>query len=108
MRLSGTVVSIGAMQILDKLERTMASPDFVQQLERTQKCAHTEDGTDELDELLGDYVVVTKDDVVNAMASYIAAWLSNLPEAKNMAPEELQSAVLGGVRVRVFFSMFCT
>ena len=87
------------LQILDHLESAMASPAFVQQLARTQKCEHTSDGTDELDELLGDYVVVTKEDAVAAMASYIAAWLSNVPEAKNMEPAQLQSAIIGGVRV---------
>jgi hypothetical protein len=89
-----------AVQLLDNLERSISSPEFVRQLARSRQCTHTEAGTNELDELLGDYVVVTKADAVAAMAAYIAAWLSTVPEAQNMDPRKLQTAILSGVNVR--------
>jgi hypothetical protein len=87
------------VQLLEDLERSIASPAFLQSLERSRHCQHSEEGTEELDELLGDYVVVTKEDAVNAMASYIAAWLSTVPEAQTMDPKKLQGAILHGVKV---------
>ena len=89
------------LQLLDNLGRSVASPEFLRQLKRGREVPHSDTaGTVELDELLGDYVVVTKEDAVNAMAAYIAAWLSTVPEAKNMDPKKLQGAILTGVKVR--------
>lgn len=93
------------LQMMDDLERSISSPAFVRQLKRSRNCPHNsnpaEPGTEELDELLGSYVIVSHDDAVNAMACYIAAWLSNVPEAQKMDPVELQKAVLQGVKVRL-------
>ena len=94
-------LTLRKLQLLDNLERSIASPEFLRQLERGREVPHSDTaGTVELDELLGDYVVVTKEDAVNAMAAYIAAWLSTVPEAKNMDPKKLQGAILTGVKVR--------
>ena len=87
-------------QLLDDLERSIASPAFLKQLESSRQCTHSDEGTEELDALLGSYVVVTKEDAVAAMASYIAAWLSTVPEAQAMDPVKLQAAILHGVKVR--------
>lgn len=54
----------------------------------------------ELDALLGEYVIVTKQDAVDAMAAYLAAWLSNVPEARDMAPDKLQEALVHTINVR--------
>ena len=87
-------------QVLDDLERSVASPEFIRKLEQTRGCRHTPCGADELDAVLGEYVMVSKADAVEAMASYIAAWLSTVPEAKNMEPHQLQGAILGSIKVR--------
>lgn len=42
---------------------------------------------------VGDFVVVDRDDAVEAMAFYIALYISRLPEARNMGAKELQSAL---------------
>jgi hypothetical protein len=42
---------------------------------------------------VGDFVVINKDDAVEAMAYYIAMYISRLPEAQRMGPKELQSAL---------------
>lgn len=100
---------------MDDLERSISSPEFVRQLKRSRTCPHTADpmqpGTEELDALLGSYVIVSHDDAVNAMACYIAAWLSNVPEAQQLEPAQLQQAVLQGVKVRsahdaAFYGLF--
>lgn len=87
------------MQILDRLEQSIALPEFVRHLERSRRCSHTPEGADELDALLGEYVVVSKEDAIAAMACYIAAWLSTVPEAKDMDPVKLQKAVLTSIKV---------
>lgn len=44
-------------------------------------------------ESTGDYVLIDHDDVVNALASFIAAYLVTLPEAQSMKAQDLQKAV---------------
>lgn len=78
----------------------MASPEFLRKLQQTRGCPHTPEGAEELDAVLGEYVMVSKEDAVAAMASYIAAWLSTVPEAKNMEPAQLQGAILGSIKAR--------
>lgn len=87
------------LQILDRLEQSVASPDFVRHFKQSRECSHTPEGADELDTLLGEYVVVTKEDAIAAMACYIAAWLSTVPEAQDMEPAQLQKAVLASIKV---------
>lgn len=45
------------------------------------------------EELLGDYVMVEHEDVIQAMAEFLAAYLVSLPETKSMHPAQLQDAV---------------
>lgn len=42
---------------------------------------------------IGDFVVIDKNDAVEAMAYYIALYISRMPEAQRMQPKELQMAL---------------
>ncbi|KAK9830611.1 hypothetical protein WJX81_005051 [Elliptochloris bilobata] len=44
-------------------------------------------------EALDSYVVVDREDVLEAMGAFIAAYLAALPEAENLQPAQLQSAL---------------
>lgn len=48
---------------------------------------------------LGSWTVIDKADAVDAMASYLAAWLSQTPEAQNLDPLQLQAALLESIKV---------
>jgi hypothetical protein len=87
------------MQVLSQLEQSIAQDGFMDQMQRARECPHTDQGSEELDALLGSFVVITKEDAVEAMASYLAAWLSSVPEAQNMDPKKLQQALLTSVKV---------
>jgi hypothetical protein len=45
------------------------------------------------EEPLDSYVLVSKDDVLEAMGSFVAAYLAQLPQAQNLQPAELQLAI---------------
>lgn len=67
-----------------------------------RECPHESGGTDELEAAmgpLGTWTVVDKADAVDAMASYLAAWLSQTPEAQNLDPVQLQTALLESIKV---------
>ena len=49
-------------------------------------------------ERTGDWVVVEHDTVVEALASFIAAYLVSLPEGRAMEPRQLQAAVRTALR----------
>ena len=51
-------------------------------------------------EPLDSYVMVDKADVMDAMATFVAAYLMQLPEAQNLKPDELQKALGGAIAVR--------
>ena len=51
-------------------------------------------------EPLDAYVMVEKDDVMDAMATFVAAYLMQLPEAQHLKPQELQQALGGAIAVR--------
>ena len=44
-------------------------------------------------EALDSYVVVDREDVLDAMGAFIAAYLASLPEARNLQPAQLQAAL---------------
>jgi hypothetical protein len=46
-----------------------------------------------VEEDTGEYVVVEHSDVVNALASFLAAYIVALPESRSMEPKQLQKAV---------------
>lgn len=50
-------------------------------------------------EPLDSYVVVSKADVVDAIGTFVAAYLVQLPEAEKLKPEELQMAVKHAFKV---------
>ena len=50
-------------------------------------------------EPLDSYVMVEKNDVVEAIGAFVAAYLMELPEAQNLKPEELQKAVAVAFKV---------
>jgi hypothetical protein len=87
--------------VLTSLEMSISSDEFRNRLQRSRQFAASTTRTDtaELDAILGDYVVVTKQDAIDAMAAYLAAWLSNIPEAKGMEPLKLQEALLTTIQV---------
>jgi hypothetical protein len=43
--------------------------------------------------------VVDKDDVLDAMGSFVAAYLTQLPQAQNLQPAELQKAIKQAFKV---------
>lgn len=87
------------MQVLDELEESISQDQFASKMQRARECPHSDQGSEELDALLDGFVVITKEDAVEAMASYLAAWLSSVPEAQNMEPKQLQRALLTTVKV---------
>ena len=92
------------LQVLSELEESIRGDDFANKMQRARQCPHSEQGSEELDALLDGFVVVSKEDAVDAMASYLAAWLSSVPEAQNMDPKKLQHALLTTVKVCSLFS----
>lgn len=44
-------------------------------------------------EAIDSYVVVEKEDVLEAIGSFVAAYLAELPQAQNLPPAELQLAI---------------
>ena len=50
-------------------------------------------------EPLDEYVMVEKDDVMEAISEFVATYLMQLPEAQNLKPEELQRALGGAIAV---------
>ncbi|PRW59956.1 hypothetical protein C2E21_1782 [Chlorella sorokiniana] len=52
-----------------------------------------ENGELRVSEQTGDYVLVERDDVVKALAAFIAEYIVSLPEANSMEPRQLQKAV---------------
>ena len=48
---------------------------------------------------LGGYVLVEKQDVLDAIGTFVAAYLASVPEAQNMKPAELQQALSSTFRV---------
>eukprot|EP01025_Chloroclados_australasicus_P069797 TRINITY_DN9905_c0_g1_i1.p3 TRINITY_DN9905_c0_g1~~TRINITY_DN9905_c0_g1_i1.p3 ORF type:complete len:153 (-),score=12.23 TRINITY_DN9905_c0_g1_i1:286-744(-) len=87
---------------LPLLERSVMRPEYRDILSRSQACAQTDaadvGSTAELDAVLGEYVIVSKQDAVDAMASYLAAWLATVPEAQQMDPKKLQEALLSSIQ----------
>ena len=56
-------------------------------------------------EALDSYVVVEKQDVLEAIGTFVAAYLVTLPEAQNMKPAELQAAVKRAFKVSICIHM---
>lgn len=51
------------------------------------------------EEALGSYVLVEKTDVLDAIGTFVAAYLATVPEAQHMKPAELQQALTTTFRV---------
>ena len=50
-------------------------------------------------EALESYVMVQKDDVLEAIGTFVAAYLAELPEAQNLPPAQLQAALKTAFKV---------
>jgi hypothetical protein len=50
-------------------------------------------------EPLESYVLVRKEDVLEAIGAFVAAYLAELPEAQNLQPAQLQAALKATFRV---------
>lgn len=50
-------------------------------------------------EALSSYVMVQKDDVLDAIGTFVAAYLAELPEAQNLQPAQLQAALKTAFKV---------
>ncbi|KAL0054096.1 hypothetical protein WJX82_003687 [Trebouxia sp. C0006] len=50
------------------------------------------------EEALGSYVLVEKEDVLDAIGTFVAAYLATVPEAQHMKPAELQQALTSTFR----------
>lgn len=51
------------------------------------------------EEALGSYVLVEKTDVLDAIGTFVAAYLATVPEARHIKPAELQQALTTTFRV---------
>ena len=51
------------------------------------------------EEGFGSYVLVEKEDVVDAMGTFIAAYLATVPQAQNLKPADLQQALTTALKV---------
>ena len=51
-------------------------------------------------EPLESYVLVRKEDVLEAIGAFVAAYLAELPEAQNLQPAQLQAALKTTFKVR--------
>ncbi|XP_024541076.1 uncharacterized protein LOC112349964 [Selaginella moellendorffii] len=87
-------------QLCDKLKERVDSPEFLEKLGTIVLSKDKEDGEKEntwvvLDGMEGaeDYVVITQEDIVDSIASYMAKYLATQPKAQNMSPDELQNAL---------------
>ena len=49
--------------------------------------------SDASEEALGDYVVVEREDVLEAIGQFVAAYRATLPEAQHLQPKQLQRAL---------------
>lgn len=52
----------------------------------------------DIQEVTGDYIVVEREDVVQALAEFIAAYVMSLPDAQKLEPKEVQKAVAATFR----------
>ena len=52
-------------------------------------------------EPLESYVMVEKEDVLEAIGTFVAAYLAELPQAQNLQPAELQVAIRNAFKVRL-------
>ena len=59
----------------------------------------TEDVLEDM-EPLDSYVIVEKDDVLEAIGTFVAAYLAELPQAQKLQPKELQTALRNAFKVR--------
>jgi hypothetical protein len=53
-------------------------------------------------ESLDQYVVINKADVLDAIGSFVAAYLVTIPEAQNLQPVELQNALKKTFKVSTY------
>lgn len=60
------------------------------------------------EEPLDSYVMVEKDDVLDAIGTFVAAYLAELPEAQNLQPKELQVAIKHAFKVGITASVLGT
>ncbi len=51
------------------------------------------------EEALGSYVLVEQEDVLDAIGTFVAAYLATVPQAQHMKPAELQQALTSTFRV---------
>ena len=51
------------------------------------------------EEPLDSYIMVEKEDVLEAIGSFVAAYISELPQAQNLPPAELQLAITKAFKV---------
>lgn len=108
------------VQLLEELERRVDSDDFVAKIdeERHRFVSLPSDlaqGSEVLQaewwepvssptsgglvpEVTGDYVLVNHEDMINAVAVFLAAYISSLPEGKSLESKQLQRAVQQALR----------
>ena len=53
-----------------------------------------------VEEALDSYVVIERTDVLEAISTFIATYLAELPEARKLEPDELQAALQGALKAR--------
>ena len=51
------------------------------------------------EESFGSYVLVEKEDVIEAIGTFVAAYLATVPQAQNMKPADLQQALTSALKV---------
>lgn len=51
------------------------------------------------EESLDSYVMIEKEDVLDAIGMFVAGYLAELPEAQSLEPKELQAAIKNAFKV---------
>ena len=113
-------IVVPPVQLLEELERRVESDDFVAKLDDERHRLETQNseppkGSEVLQaewwepvssptsgvlvaEVTGDYVLVDHEDMINAVAFFLAAYISSLPEGQSLEPKQLQRAVQQALR----------
>ena len=65
------------------------------------QCEHVliQDARHQSGEPLDSYIMVEKEDVLEAIGSFVAAYIAELPQAQNLPPAELQLAITKAFKV---------
>lgn len=107
--------SLFTLQLCDLLKSRVASPEFLEKLDNIQKSVYQNGAVDETiswdiisaadiwddidkgmnisDDSEDGYVLIKQEDIVDGIASFMAAYLLSLKQTKDLTPNQLQQAL---------------